>query len=216
MDISAHYPILCLIVDRGGFPNLSLEQKIHLAVKGGVNMVQLREKHLASTSLLELCSRMIRITDGKSLFMVNGNVNVALASGADGVQLGEHGDDITETKSKLEGRLLLGCSTHTLEDSLRAEELGADFLVVGTIFESDSHVGVRPSGVGLLKSIDAALDIPFIGIGGINASNAGNVIMSGASGVAVRGAILNSEDPFTAAKAIKQTIEDTWWIRDKR
>ena len=147
MDISAHYPLLCLILDRGGVSNISLEQKIHLAVKGGVNMVQLREKDLAQIKLLELCRRLIPITDGKSLFIVNGNVSVALASGADGVQLGSYGDNITEAGSKSKGRLLLGCSTHTLKDSFRAEQLGADFLVVGTIFDSDSHIGIKSSGV---------------------------------------------------------------------
>jgi thiamine-phosphate diphosphorylase len=106
--------------------------------------------------------------------------------------------------------IVLSHSVHSLEAALQAERDGADMLVLGTVFPSASHPGGPTIGLEGVREICAAVKIPVIGIGGITAQNAGDVIRAGASGVAVISAIFDAPDPRAAAAELRAAIDEAW------
>ncbi len=181
---------------------------VALALCGGVNMVQLREKDLPSGKLMDTALTLRRLTKGRALLFINDRVDVAVASGADGVQLGEDAMPVASARKAGPG-LLVSRSVHDVAGAVRAQRDGADMLVAGTIFPSGSHPGARPAGVELLERLRAEVSVPYIAIGGITERNAASAIAAGASGVAVIGAIARSEDPGRAARGLATSIANT-------
>jgi len=169
-------------------------------------MVQLREKEMPGGELLDLALRLKEVTQGRALLFVNERVDVALACGADGVQLGERALPVAAAQRLSGGELLIGRSVHSLERAIEASEAGADILMIGAIFATASHPGTRPAGVGLIQEIASRVNLPLIGIGGIEADNAAQVMEAGATGVAVIRSVLAAPDPEKAARAIRQAI----------
>lgn len=203
-------PCLCLVTDRHLCGEASLVERVALAVQGGVNMVQLREKDLPGGRLLALAKELKQAVGQQALLVVNERVDVALAAGAHGVQLGEEALPITEARRLVGREALIGRSVHSTEGALRAQNQGADFLVLGTIFPSRSHPGEKAAGVGLVAQVVERGKLPVLAIGGVNQQNAPQVMAAGASGVAVVGAILGSNDPRRAAQELWATIARYW------
>ena len=172
------------------------------AIYGGVGLVQLREKDLPAAELYSLGLRLKDVIGGRALLFVNDRIDVALAVEADGVQLGEQALPLDAANRVSASRLLLGRSVHSVAGALEAETRGADMLTLGTIFPTASHPGVRTGGLGLVKSVADAVSAPFIAIGGIDASNVGCVVESGACGAAVITAITMADDPGAEASAL--------------
>ena len=207
------HPALCLVTDRSYGQGQPLPAKLAAAVEGGVNMVQLREKDLPASELLALATAIRDVTLGKKdekvLFLVNDRVDVALASGADGVQLGEEALPV-EAARRIAGRLLLiGRSVHSLQGATEAEARGVDFLVVGTIFPTGSKPEIQPAGLELLAQIARSVGIPFLAIGGVNSDNVAQVMAQGAAGAAVISAILATSDTRRAARELKEAMSVT-------
>ena len=192
-----------------------LVQRVTEAVAGGVDLVQLREKDLSNEELLELTGTLLEAIGGRAKLIVNERADVALAAGAQGVQLGESGPPVSEARKTLGGDALIGRSVHSLQSAAQAEADGADFLLVGTMFASRSHPGEAPAGPGLIQQVSANSRLPLIGIGGITPENAGQVIGAGASGVAVITNILAAEDPKAAAAKLKEAICQAWQVYRK-
>jgi len=203
---SLPYPILCLVTQRAYAQRESLATLVEMAIAGGVDMIQLREKDLSEADLLFLAHQMRTVTQGKTLFLVNGPVDVALSASADGIQMGEESIPIKAVRRSSQDRLLIGRSVHSKEGAQNAEALGADFLIVGTIFPTASKSGVAPAGLQLLSQIAKAVTIPFLAIGGVNKQNVAQVMEQGCSGVAVISAILGAEDPRQAAEELKKEM----------
>ncbi len=199
-------PCLCLVTDRRLVPDGDLPARIAQAVAGGVNLVQLREKDLAGGDLLVLASEIQDALSGSAPLIVNERVDVARSAGASGVQLGEAALSPARARRILHADSIIGRSVHSVEGAIQAERDGADFLLVGTMFASSSHPGEEPSGPDLIARVTSRCSIPIIGIGGINAGNAAQVVEAGASGVAVISAILAAPDPREAAQRIMQTL----------
>ena len=105
------------------------------------------------------------------------------------------------------GRLLIGRSVHSVEEAVVAESDGANYLILGTIYDTASHPGRPPSGPGLIEAVKARVRTHVYAIGGINASNAGEVMRAGADGVAVIRSILGAPDPGIAAREIAEIVE---------
>lgn len=199
-------PCLCLVTDRRIGDEATLVDRVGDAVLGGVDLVQLREKDLPGGKLLELAQRIKEAIGDSALLLINERVDVADAVAADGVQLGEEALTVSQARKILGPERLIGRSVHSLSGALQAQGQGADFLLVGTIFASRSHPGEEPAGPELVQRIKGRCSVPLIGIGGIDASNAGRVMEAGASGVAVISSILASPNPKEAARRIKQAI----------
>ena len=192
-----------------------LVERVTEAVAGGVDLVQLREKDLSNEELLELAGTLLEAIGGRAKLIVNERADVALAAGAQGVQLGESGPPVSEARKTLGGDALIGRSVHSLQSAAQAEADGADFLLVGTMFASRSHPGEAPAGPGLMQQVSANSRLPLIGIGGITPENADQVIGAGASGVAVITNILAAEDPKAAAAKLKEAICQAWRVYRK-
>ena len=202
--------ILCLVTDgKRGTPwqrGLELSKPVQAAVRGGVNMVQVREKHLRDDDLLGLVTGLRGVVAGGTLLIVNDRVNVATAARANGVQLGERAMSATGARALAGNSILIGRSVHSTAAALNAEEEGADFLVLGTVFPSRSHPHGPVGGLELVSDVTAAVRLPVIGIGGITAETAGRVVEAGAAGVAVISAILGDTDPERAARKLWKAV----------
>jgi thiamine-phosphate pyrophosphorylase len=169
-------------------------------------MVQLREKDMAPFELLRLARRLRRVTQGRALLIVNDRVDVALLAGADGVQLGETALDVSDVRQLVGPDMLIGRSVHSEVGAVDAECQGADFLVLGTVFETASHPDGRVGGLDLVREVTTSVGIPVLGIGGITKANAASVMEAGASGAAVITAITMADDPKSAASDLSAAI----------
>ncbi len=205
--IRFHPPILCLVTDRTACLGRPLERVVAAAVGAGVNLVQLRERDLPARQLLDLGRSLLEpVRRGGAALVVNDRVDVALALGADGVQLGGGSLPVREARRLVGDGMLVGCSAHSLEDALRAEGEGADYLVLGTIFETRSHPGLQPAGLDLVARVAGAVRIPVVAIGGIREGNAGSVMAAGARGVAVITAIQSADEIGVATRSLLRAI----------
>ena len=201
-------PIVALVTDRNlaGGPD-ALIDAVAQAVDNGVNLVQMREKDLPDALQLELAQRLREVTNGKALLFINDSVSIAEASGADGVQLTENSRSIASAHARMGRPLLIGRSVHGVDAAREAAAQGADLLVVGTVYDSPTHPGQPPAGVGLVGWC-AQPGVPVVGIGGITTNNAPAVMQAGASGVAVISAILGATDPANAASQLAAAVSD--------
>lgn len=218
MPLPISPPYLCLVTDRRLCrpEGSGLDDAVAQAVEGGVNMVQVREKDLTGGPLLALAERLRAVTRGRALLFVNERLDVALACGADGVQLGEQALPIGAARRVAGDRLLLARSVHSIDGAAEAERQGADLLVVGSVFLTRSHPGAEAMGLETFRRIVSRASVPVLGIGGITANNAAQVMCAGASGVAVISAILAASDPREASRELAVTVRQAWHKREVR
>jgi thiamine-phosphate pyrophosphorylase len=182
-------------------------------VAGGVDVVQLREKDMPAGQLFRLALELKEAIGGRAMLVVNDRVDVAIAASTDGVQLGEEGLPIGAARLILRYGMRVGRSVHSVEGAAEAESLGADFLVLGTIFPSRSHPGAAGAGTALVREARKRVRIPILAIGGVTVENAAACIEAGADGVAVISAILAAPDPKQAAAQLKTTLWQAWGRR---
>jgi len=209
-------PILCMVTDPDACLGRPIERVVAEAVEAGVGMVQLRGKGMPARELFLLGRALLEpVRRGEALLVVNDRADVALALGADGVHLGGGSLPVGEVRRILGPGRLIGVSVHSVAEALDAERDGADYLVLGTIFETRSHPGLEPAGLGLVSRVARSVGIPVIAIGGIHAGNAASVMEAGARGVAVITAIQSAPDVGAATRALlaamgKGTGEHEW------
>jgi len=139
--------------------------------------------------------------------VVNGRVDVALAAGVQAVQLGWGALQVREVMKISGGRLAIGASVHSANEARERAEEGADFLVAGSVYSTVTHPDRVPDGPALVTSC-AVVGVPVVGIGGIDASNAEQVITAGAAGVAVIRAVWQAADPVEQALRLIERVSD--------
>ena len=212
-------PCLCLVTDRRvtvrSGAGRDMVRRVARAVEGGVDLVQLRDKDLPGGELLALARELLRALEGRAPLVINERVDVAVAAGAQGVQLGEDALSVEEARKILPPGSCVGRSVHSVDGAIEAENAGADFLVVGTMFATGSHPGAVASGPELMRETAASCRAPLLGIGGITPDNLAMVVRAGASGVAVIRSILGAEDPERAARTLKESLSEAWQSRVK-
>lgn len=204
-ETRAPIPRLHLITDRQLARSRSLAATVALAVAGGVDAVHLREKDLGAGALLALALELRRAVPGIHL-LVNDRVDVAIAAGADGVQLPGSGLRVDVARSILGAGALIGFSAHSVAAAREADNMGVDFILLGTIFATGSKPGREPAGVRLIQAVRAEVAAPVIAIGGITAGNAALALRAGAYGIAVRAALLAASDPRFVAQRLSEVI----------
>jgi thiamine-phosphate pyrophosphorylase len=184
---------------------------VEAAIAGGATIVQYREKSSSTRAMVEEAGALAALCRARGVpFIVNDRLDVALAVDADGLHVGQ--DDLPPALARgLLGRgKLLGVSVGSVEEALRAKAEGADYLGASPIFATPTKSDApRPMGLEGLRELAAAMDLPIVAIGGINASNAEAVIEAGASGLAVVSAIVSMPDPEGAARALRAILEST-------
>jgi thiamine-phosphate pyrophosphorylase len=198
---------LYLITDRKQV-KMPLAAAIRLALEGGVRAVQLREKDLPVRELLLLAQELRAVTKefGAKLF-INDRIDVAIAVNADGVHLGHQSMPVGAVRKVIGKDMLIGVSTHGVEEAKDAEAGGADFITIGPIFETPSKakLGV-PVGLNVIKELKNELNIPFYALGGVKSGNIAHIIGAGATGVALISAIMAAEDIKKASIKIVEAI----------
>lgn len=200
--------LLMLVTDRRQCGDRPLAEVVAEAVAGGVNAVQLREKDLAPAELFDLARRLRGVCGPDALLLVNDRVDIALMVGADGVHLGESSVPVAAARKLLPPSMLVGRSVHSVNAAREAEQDGADYVLVGTLFASPSHPEVAPAGVELLRNVKSRVSLSVLGIGGIRVENADACWQAGADGIAVQSAILQAGDPRAAAARLAPVPEE--------
>ncbi len=189
-------------------PQTNAEQALDVAskaLKGGVNWLMLRIRDLPPRLMIDPALQLRQLTRTHSaLFSVNPYPALAEWADADGVHLPESA--LTHPTTELTGRLV-GYSVHSLEKAQEAMRVGADYLLVGTMFPTASHPDKTPEGVDLLRMIHEQVPLPLIGIGGITPERVGDCLGAGAIGVAVVSGIANSENPEVSARRYWQAVQ---------
>lgn len=207
-------PCLCLVADCSVVPPSELPDRVAAAVDGGVSLVQLRAKEMPGGLMLTLTLELARTIGGRATLLVNERVDVAATAKAPGVQLGEQALSARDARHLLAPGSLIGRSVHSVNGALQAVADGADFLLVGTMFQTSSHPGEEPAGPQLMRDVAARVGggsgLPLIGIGGITPGNVDAVVEAGASGVAVIRSILSADDPRSAAEKMRSALETSW------
>jgi thiamine-phosphate pyrophosphorylase len=183
------------------------------ALAGGIDAVQVREKDRGAREQLAVAREVREATAeaGVSL-IVNDRVDVALAADADGVHLGDDDLPVAVAREQLGDEAIVGRSVSTVEGAREAERAGADYLGVGAVYTTGSKDDIpeEEHGIGLerLGEIDSAVEIPFVGIGGVTVENAADVVAAGADGVAVITAITAADDPEAATRALGEAVAE--------
>ena len=195
-----------LVTDRKR-SRLPLTETVRLALEGGVDAVQLRERDLDARELYGLAEEMRRITDAAgAALLVNHQVDVALAVGADGVHLGWRSLRVKDVRKLVDKRLCIGISCHNLAQLHTAERAAADYVLLGPVFPTPSKQGlVEPIGLDMTGELITGSKLPVIAIGGIKPENAKDTRAIGAAGIAVISAIITAPDPREAARRLVQT-----------
>jgi thiamine-phosphate pyrophosphorylase len=197
------YPVTCEKLSAGR-TNLEI---LHAVIDGGVRIVQLREKECSTRALYRMAERFRQETARAGvLLIINDRIDVALAVGADGVHLGQ--DDLPIPAARRIGpHLILGASTHTLEEALRAEREGADYVNIGPIFPTRTKEGVSDFlGPKAIDSISPGLSIPYTVMGGINASNLDLVLEQGARRIAMVTAVTQAPNVSETVRRLRERI----------
>lgn len=199
---------LYLVTDRTLSRDRSSEEIVSAAVRGGVTCVQLREKHCSTREFIrEARSLQPLLHRLKIPLIINDRLDVALAIAADGIHLGQSDMHISDARRLVGKKMIIGISAENFDDAIVAEQEGADYIGISPVFATETKTDTAaPLGLEGIRRIRRAVGIPLVGIGGINFSNAREIISAGADGVAVVSAIIAADCPETAAAELKKLL----------
>jgi thiamine-phosphate pyrophosphorylase len=191
------------ILARPGFADTA---RAALEAAGPAATLHLRGHATDGGRLFELAREVARTEPGAGrVILVNDRIDVALAAGADGVQLGTRSIPVPRARDLLGPTPIVGYSAHAAHEAAAAAADGADFVVIGTIFETAAHPG-RVAGLGLVRAAARTTAAPVIAIGGMTPDRVAIVLGAGAAGVAVRGGVWDATDPVAAAAAFAHAL----------
>lgn len=205
MDFGADNLLLYAITDRAWVGRLTLLQQIEAALKGGVTILQLREKKLSEDDFVEEAIQVKALCSKYHVpLIINDNVEVALKSGADGVHVGIEDTPVAEIRRRTGENFIIGATAKKVEQARRAEEAGANYLGVGAVFPSPTKKNAVRITKEQLGEITSSVGIPCVAIGGITLENMEEIKDSGIAGVAVVSAIFGAEHMSAACEALRQ------------
>ncbi|MDP6987714.1 MAG: thiamine phosphate synthase [Phycisphaerales bacterium] len=193
---------VCLLLTESAC-TLPWQDVLTAAIEGGVDCVQVREKHMTDIELLKRSRAVIGLCDLAGVpAIVNDRLDIALAAGAAGVHLGQHDLPLPEVRAQCGRQLIIGLSTHGPAEAAAAVEVGADYVGIGPIYTTPTKPTLIGGGLNrITETLPIIGEMPHLGIGGVGPDNAADVIAAGARGLAVGSAICSSTDPAAAAAA---------------
>ncbi|MGN0704201.1 MAG: thiamine phosphate synthase [Lentihominibacter sp.] len=198
---------LYAVTDRHGMSMQDLYEKIEEGLKGGVTIVQLREKDLDEETFVAEAIRIKELCHSYNVpFIINDNVDVALKSGADGVHVGIEDRPVSEIREIAGKGFIIGATAKTIEQARNAEAAGADYLGVGAVFPSPTKKKVIRITHEQLSEICGSVSIPTVAIGGISIDNAEQLKGRGMDGIAVSSALFAAQDVKAAAEKLKSAV----------
>lgn len=194
---------LYLCTDRNIMTTETIEESVELAIKGGVSVVQLREKECSSREFYEMAKAVKTITDAYEVpLLINDRIDIALAVGADGVHLGQSDLPLDAARNLLGADKIVGATANTVELAQKAWREGADYLGVGDVFGTTTKADTRHITLEELKEIKESVPIPIVAIGGVNEDNIALLRETGVDGAAVISAIVGQKDITAAAEEL--------------
>ena len=200
---------LYAVTDRMWLGDRSLAEDVEKALKGGITLLQLREKSMDDAAFLEEAKKIQKLCKAYSVpFIINDNVSVALACNADGVHVGQSDMQARAVREQIGEDKLIGVSVQTVEQAKLAQAQGADYLGVGAVFSTATKKDADAVAYETVKAIAQAVSIPICAIGGINADNIKALSGSGIDGVAIVSAIFGAKDIEKTTKMLKAQSEE--------
>ena len=179
-------------------------------IRGGATCIQLREKELSGRDFYTLAGQVREQTEKHVVFfIVNDRLDIAMAVGADGVHLGQYDLPARAARRIMPAEMFLGVTVRNEQQAVQAQDDGASYLGAGSVYATSTKTDTgRPMGLINLSTICRRITVPVVGIGGINAANAGAVIGAGATGVAVVSSVVSAVDIAGAAREIVASVQE--------
>ncbi len=195
---------LYLCTDRSIMSDTSIEECVEKSLKGGVSVVQIREKDCSGKEFLQIAKSVKEITRRYDVpLIINDRVDVAIAVGADGVHVGQDDLPCAIVRSMVGEDMIIGVSASSLTEALKAQQDGADYIGVGAMFATDTKTDAKVVSMEELDRIRREVSIPIVVIGGINKTTLPDFIGKGIDGIAVVSAIVSQNDVESAARELK-------------
>lgn len=208
MKCDKKHMLLYAVTDRAWVGEKTLYQQVEEALRGGITCLQLREKDMDGGELLREAREIHALCRQYGVpFIVNDNVEVAVACGAEGVHVGQEDMAAGDVRRRVGDGMMLGVSVHTVEQAREAVRSGADYLGLGAVFPTRTKTDVEQMPNETLRAICGAVDVPVVAIGGINRGNIGSLAGSGVDGVALVSAIFSAADIETTCRELKKLAE---------
>lgn len=179
------------------------------ALKAGCKIIQYRAKNKSTKDMIHEAKRIKKKCEGKAIFLINDRIDVALAVDSDGVHIGQ--DDIPfETAREIIGNeKIIGLTVHNLEESVEAEKIGADYIGLSPIFQTDTKKDAGTAcGIATIKMVRKEVNLPIVAIGGINKENIGQVIKAGADAAVAISAVVCSDDVYKEVIDFNKIIKE--------
>ena len=209
MKCDKQHMLLYAVTDRAWTGKQTLYEQVEAALKGGVTCVQLREKELDETAFLQEAKELCALCRRYGVpFLVNDNVEIAIACGADGIHVGQEDLAAGEVRRRVGENMILGVSVHTVEEACQAVRDGADYLGLGAVFPTSTKTDVEQMSNETLRAICDAVNVPIVAIGGINRGNILRLAGSGVDGVALVSAIFSAEDIEGTCRELRALSEE--------
>ena len=201
--------LLYAVPDRHWTGEQTLMEQVEDALKGGVTCVQLREKELEKQAFLEEAKVMKELCNKYQVpFIVNDEVDIAVECGADGIHVGQMDMEAGNVRAIVGEDMMIGVSVRTVEQAVKAEKSGADYLGVGAVFNTTTKLDAHEVSYETLKAICQTVNIPVVAIGGINKENILKLSGSGADGVALVSAIFAAKNIEEECKELRKLSEE--------
>mgnify|MGYP000665254059 CR=1 FL=1 len=199
---------LYAVTDRSWLHGETLYEQVEKALKGGVTLVQLREKELSEADFEQEAKELLELCHKYNVnLIINDNVALAAKVGADGVHIGQSDMGVEKARAILGKEKTIGVTAKTVEQALKAQAHGADYLGVGAVFGTTSKADATKLDHKVLKEICETVDIPVVAIGGITEENVTELAGNGICGVAVISAVFGQPDIEQATKELKEKVE---------
>jgi len=198
-----------LVTDRDILSGRDLNKAVEESILGGTTIVQLREKHISDEEFLKIARELKKITDKYNIpFIINDNIEIAKLVDATGVHIGQSDNDLKYARKVLGQDKIIGVSVGDIEEARLAEEGGADYVGIGTIFFTTTKDDInKPLEIIGLKKIVDYINIPNVAIGGIHLNNIKEVMKTGTDGVAIISEILGKKDIKKASEVLLSYIK---------
>lgn len=203
MKLDSKSLLLYAITDRTWLKEKTLSEAVEEAILGGATFLQLREKDLNYHEFLKIAKEVKFVTDKYNIpFVINDNVDIAAEIDADGVHIGQGDEEIKIAREKLGRNKIIGLSAGTVEEALKAEQKGADYIGVGAVFNTSTKLDADIVSFETLEKICKAVKIPVVAIGGISKDNVLELTGTGIAGISVISAIFAQENIKNAASEL--------------
>ena len=209
LRVNADAMTLYAVTDRTWVKDTTLMDQVKEALEGGITFLQLREKHLSKEEFIKEAREMKELSKKyKVPFVINDNIEAALAVDADGVHIGQDDMSVEEARKLLGEDKIIGVSAHNVEEAIKAQKGGADYLGVGAVCATSTKKDANVVSKEEIKKICHTVEIPVVAIGGIKKENIKTLEETDVDGVAVVSAIFAAKDIKKDTKQLRGLVEE--------